>query len=85
LPDIVEVTGQEFAGKCQCQRLAEIKLFLIRYRDVFIAVVDIVGHYVEIVAELGLIIELARLLAQKGLMLAPATGGDEFEGFMEVL
>jgi hypothetical protein len=33
------------------------------------------------VAKLGMPIELARLLAQKGLMLVPAASADEFEGF----
>ena len=42
----------------------------------FLGIVDIVWQYVQVVTELGMTIELAGLLAQKGLMLAPAARGD---------
>jgi len=48
-------------------------------------VVDVIRQYVQVVAKLGMTIERTRLLAQKSLMLAPATGADEFESFLYVL
>jgi hypothetical protein len=85
LPNVVEVVGKEFAGEFQRERLAEIELFLVRYLEEFLGVIDIVWQYVQVVAELGITIELAGRLAQKGLMLAPAGGGDEFKRFLYVL
>jgi hypothetical protein len=81
LPNAVEVAGQELAGEVQRERLSEMELSLVRYGDEFLAVVDVIRQYVQVVAELGMTIELARLLSQKGLMLAPAAGADEFEDF----
>jgi len=80
LPNVVKVAGQELAGEIQRERLPEIELSLVRYGEEFLAVVDVIRQYVQVVAELGMTIELARLLAQKGLMLAPAVDADEFEG-----
>ena len=85
LSNVVEVVGQKLAGEVQRERLAEIEISLVGYLEEFLAVVDVIRQYVQVVAELGMIIELARLLAQKGLMLAPAAGSDEFEGFPYVL
>jgi hypothetical protein len=51
----------------------------------FLAVADVIRQYVRIVTEPGMTIELARLLAQKGLMLAPVAGAYEFEGSEYVL
>jgi hypothetical protein len=73
------------AGEVQRERLPEIELSLVWYLEEFLGVVDVIRQYVQVVAELGMTIELARLLAQKGLMLAPAGGGDEFEGFPYLL
>jgi hypothetical protein len=85
LSNVVEVVGQKLAGEVQRERLAEIEISLVGYLEEFLAVVDVIRQYVQVVAELGMTIELARLLAQKGLMLAPAAGADEFEGFPYVL
>ena len=85
MPNVVKVAGQELAGEIQRERLPEIELSLVRYGEEFLAVVDVIRQYVQVVAELGMTIELARLLAQKGLMLAPAAGADEFERFPYVL
>src|SRR6202040_1151599 len=85
LSNVVEVAGQELAGEIQRERLPEIELSLIRYLKEFLAVADVIRQYVQVVAELGMTIELARLLAQKGFMLAPAAGADEFEGSQYVL
>src|SRR3984893_3138520 len=73
------------ADEVQRERLPEIELSLVRYVEEFLAVADVIRQYVRVVPELGMIIELARLLAQKGLMLVPAVGADEFEGFQYVL
>ena len=81
LPNAIEVAGQELAGEVQRERLPEIELSLVRYGEVFLAVVDVIRQYVQVVAELGMTIELARLLAQIGLMLAPVADADEFEDF----
>jgi hypothetical protein len=51
----------------------------------FLVVVDVIRQYIQIVAELGMPIELAGLLAQKGLMLVLAARADEFERFLYVL
>ena len=81
LPNVVEVVGQELAGEVQRERLPEIELSLVRYLQEFVAVVDVIRQYVQVVAELGMTIELAGLLAQKGLMLVSAAGADEFKRF----
>jgi hypothetical protein len=73
------------AGEVQRERLAEIEISLVRYWEEFLAVVDVIRQYVQVVAELGMTIERARLLAQKSPMLTPAAGADEFEGFLYVL
>ena len=84
-PHLVEISWQDLAGEVQRERLPEIELPLIRYLEEFLAVADVIRQYVQVVAELGMTIELARLPAQKGLMLVPAVGADEFEGFQYVL
>jgi hypothetical protein len=66
-------------------RPPEIELPLVRYLEEFLAVADVIRQYAQVIAEPGMTIELARLPAQKGLMLAPAAGADEFEGFLYVL
>jgi hypothetical protein len=81
LPNVVEVAGQELAGEIQRERHPEIELFLVRYLKEFLAVVDVIRQYVQVVVEIGMTIEFARLLAQKGLMLATTAGADEFECF----
>ena len=81
LPNVVEVVGQELAGEVQRERLPEIELSLVRYLQEFVAVVDVIRQYVQVVAELGMTIELAGLLAQKGLMLVSAASADEFKRF----
>jgi hypothetical protein len=81
LPNLIKVAGQELASEVQRKRLSEIKLSLVRDWEEFLAVVDVIRQTVQVVAELGMIIELARLLAEKSLMLLPAAGADEFEGF----
>ena len=73
------------AGEVQRERLPEIELSLVRYLEEFLTVADVIRQFVRVVPELGMTIELARLLAQKGLMLVPAVGADEFEGFQYVL
>jgi hypothetical protein len=85
LSNVVEIAGQELTGEVQRDRLSEIEISLVRYWQKFLGVVDVIRQYVEVIAELGMTIELARLLAQKNLMLAPAGGADEFEGFPYVL
>jgi hypothetical protein len=85
LSNLLKVAGQELAGKVQRERLSEIKLSLVRDWEEFIVVVDVIRQTVQVVAELGTIIQLARLLAEKRLMLLPAAGADEFEGFPYVL
>ena len=72
-PNLIEVAGQEFTGKVQRERLPEIELSLVRYLEEFLAIVDVIRQFVQVVAELGMPIELAGLFAQKGLMLVPAT------------
>jgi hypothetical protein len=64
--NVVEVAGQELAGEIQRERLPEIELSLVRYLKEFLAVADVIRQYVQVVAEPGMTIELARLLAQKG-------------------
>ena len=81
LPNVVEVVGQELAGEVQRERVPEIELSLVRYLQEFVAVVDVIRQYVQVVAELGMTIELAGLLAQKRLMLVSAAGADEFKRF----
>jgi hypothetical protein len=81
LPNLVKVVGQELAGEVQRERLPEIELSLVRDWEEFLAVVDVIRQTVQIVAELGMIIELPRLQAEKSLMLLAAVGADEFEGF----
>src|ERR1700732_2845879 len=85
LSNVVEVAVQELASEVQRERLPEIELPLVRYLEEFLAVADVIRQYVQVVAELGMTIELARLLAQKGFVLAPTTGADEFEGSQYVL
>ena len=46
-------------------RLSEIEISLVQYWQKVLAVVDVIRQYVEVIAQLGMIIELARLLAQK--------------------
>ena len=60
LPNVVKVAGQELAGEVQRERLPEIELSLVRYGEEFLAVVDVIRQYVQVVAELGMTIELAR-------------------------
>ena len=85
LPNVIEVARQEFTGEVQRERLPEIELPLVRYLEEFLVVVDVIRQYIQIVAELGMPIELAGLLAQKGLMLVLAARADEFERFLYVL
>ena len=52
LPNVVEVVGQELAGEVQRERLPEIERSLVRYLQEFVAVVDVIRQYVQVVAEL---------------------------------
>ena len=61
LSNVVEVAGQELAGEIQRERLPEIELSLVRYLKEFLAVADVIRQYVQVIAELGMTIELARL------------------------
>jgi hypothetical protein len=81
LSNFVEAAGQELAGEVQGERLPKIELSLVRDWEEFLVVVDVIRQTVQLVAELGMIIELARLLAEKSPMLIPAAGTDKFEGF----
>ena len=85
LPNLVEVVGQKFAGEVQRQRLAEIELPLVGDPEVFVVVLDAVRQFLDIIQELGMPMDLARLLAQKGLVLAHAVAADELEGQHDVL
>jgi hypothetical protein len=58
--------------------IARSELSLVRDWEEFIAVVDVIRQTVQVViAELGMIIDLARLLAEKSLMFLPAAGADD--------
>jgi len=81
LPNVVEVVGQEFTGEVQREGLPQIEIFPVWYLEEFLVVVDVIRQYVQVVAELGMTIELAGLLAQKGLMLVSAARADEFKRF----
>jgi hypothetical protein len=70
--NVVEVAGQESAGEVQRERLAEIEFSLVRYLEEFLAAADVIRQFVQVIGEFGTPIDLARLLARKGLMLAPA-------------
>jgi hypothetical protein len=83
-PNVIEVGGQEFTGELQREQPSEIELSLVRYLEEFLVVVYVIGQYVQVVAELGMPIELAGPFAQKGLMLVPAARADEFERFLYV-
>jgi hypothetical protein len=86
LPNVVEVVWQEFTGEVQRQRLPEVKLSLVRYWEEFLGIVNVIRQYVQVVTKLGMPIELARLLAQKNLVLVTAaTSADEFESFPYVI
>ena len=54
LPNVVKVVGQKLAGEVQRERLPEIELSLVRYGEEFLAVVDVIRQYVQVVAELGI-------------------------------
>src|SRR5262249_7043025 len=60
------------------QRLAEIELSLVRNYNVFL-VVDIVGQFLVVIAELGMPIDLARLPVEIGFILARGAAAHEFE------
>jgi hypothetical protein len=85
LPDLVEIAGQELAGEVERERLAEVEIALVGYRQKFPGVVDIIRQGVQVVGELGMTRDFARLPAEKSLMLTAAGGADEYEGFPEVL
>ena len=72
MTNFVVVVGQELTSEIQDQRLAEIELPLVRDCNVFL-VVDIVGQFLIVVAELGMPIDLARLPVEMGFILAHAT------------
>jgi hypothetical protein len=85
LPNVAEVAGQELAREIQRERLPEVEISLVRYWEKFLAVVDVIRQCVQVVAQIGMTIELVRLLTQKSLMLASAGSADEFEGFLYLL
>jgi|SRR5271166_363243 len=85
LPDLVEIAGQELAGEVEGERLAEVEFSFVRYGQKFIGIVDIIRQGVEVIDEFGMARDLARLPAEKSLMLAAAGGADEIEGLFEVL
>ena len=82
LSNLLVVVRQELAGKVQHERLAEIELLLARYLDVFVGVVDVIRQFLllVIIERFGMPIELARLLAQEGLMVVARAAADEVEG-----
>jgi hypothetical protein len=65
-----------------CERLC-CNLPLVGYRQKFLGIVDVVWQGIEVIDELGMARDLARLPAEKSLMLA-ARGADEFEGVLQV-
>jgi hypothetical protein len=72
--DAGSLTASQGGNRCALPIKSATRICLVASRQ-----------FVRVVPELGMTIELARLLAQKGLMLVPAVGADEFEGFQYVL
>jgi hypothetical protein len=84
LSDVVKVIDEEFTSEIQRERFTEIELSLVWYLQEFVAVANVVWQFVQIVDELGVVINLARLLAQKRFMFASAANGHEFECLLYV-
>src|SRR6202022_3779722 len=89
--DLIEVVWQKFACKVQRQRLAETELSFVGDRDVFLVILDVIGHlvvqFVQFVqvGKFGVPVDLARPPVEDGLMLANAAESNEFEGVEDFL
>ncbi|WP_348628750.1 hypothetical protein [Mesorhizobium sp. M2A.F.Ca.ET.017.03.2.1] len=77
--NVTDVVLKKLTGEVQHERLAQVEFFLVRYLDVFVAVVDIVRQFIQITREFGMPIKRAGLLAQTRLMFSHAPRTDEFE------
>ncbi len=84
LSDVVKIIGQEFASEVQSEGLAEIELSLVWYLEVLVAVANVVWQFVQIIAEFGVVINLAGVRTQKRFMFVSAASGHEFEGLVYV-
>src|ERR1700736_1803417 len=83
ISNLIEVAWQEFACKVQRQRLAETEVSFVGDRDVFLIILDVIGHLVVQfvqVGKFGAAIDLAGAPAQDGLMRAEVSAhSKEFE------
>jgi hypothetical protein len=72
-PDLVEIVRQELVGEAQRQWFAEIKLPFVGDRDATFVLLEVLRQLLQIVKAFGPQVDLAGLLAYKGLMLARAS------------
>lgn len=69
IADVVEIVRQELAGKVEHHRFAEPEFALVRERDVFLLIVDIVRQLVVhllVIQKIGLIVYFTGPLADEG-------------------
>src|SRR6516164_688309 len=67
---VIKIVRQKLPSEIQRERLAETKLSLVRYLEIFLLVVDIARQFLLVViVSLGMPVKFAGLPAQIGLML----------------
>jgi hypothetical protein len=84
ISNLLEVGRQKSRDEIHYERLAEIELSLVEYWDVFFGVVDVIRQLFVIVQGFGMPVNLARSLADVGLILSALANAGEFESQLEI-